>query len=265
MRLAPQRGAAVLAVVLLAVPALLPLLSAATAWAVPAGEVWQHQLAHVLPRVAANTVLLLALVAVATTVLGTGLAWLVAGHAFPGATCSRGRCCCRSPCRATCSRSYSPVRSISPGRCRAGCANRSTPACACHRSVRSVVPRWSCRCAVPVRVHAGAGRIRNDGGTHPGGGADPRPRPPHGLPSRAAAAGAAGDRRRRRPGVHGDAGGLRCRGGAQRGHLHDLDLPRVVRHVLDRRRAADGRGARVRGAGRRLARAQASRRARLRR
>ena len=84
MRLAPQRGAAVLAVVLLAVPALLPLLSAATAWAVPAGEVWQHQLAHVLPRVAANTVLLLALVAVATTVLGTGLAWLVAGHAFPG-------------------------------------------------------------------------------------------------------------------------------------------------------------------------------------
>ncbi len=84
MRLAPERGAAVLAVALLAVPALLPLLSAAMAWAVPAGEVWQHQLAYVLPRVAGNTVLLLVLVAVATTVLGTGLAWLVAGHTFPG-------------------------------------------------------------------------------------------------------------------------------------------------------------------------------------
>jgi iron(III) transport system permease protein len=78
------RCAAVVAVALLAVPALLPLLSAAVAWTAPAGEVWQHQLAHVLPRVAGNTVLLLALVAVATAVLGTGLAWLVAGHDFPG-------------------------------------------------------------------------------------------------------------------------------------------------------------------------------------
>jgi len=84
MRLLPQRCAAVVAVVLLAAPALLPLLSAAAAWGVPAGDVWQHQLQHVLPRVAGNTVLLLVLVAAATAVLGTGLAWLVAGHDFPG-------------------------------------------------------------------------------------------------------------------------------------------------------------------------------------
>lgn len=80
----PQRRAAVAVVALLAVPVLLPLLSAVAAWAVPAGDVWQHQLQHVLPRVAGNTVLLLALVAAATAILGTGLAWLVAGHDFPG-------------------------------------------------------------------------------------------------------------------------------------------------------------------------------------
>lgn len=80
----PQRFAAVAAVALLAVPAMLPLVSAALAWAAPAGEIWQHQLQHVLPRVAGNTVLLLALVAIVTGVLGTALAWLVAGHEFPG-------------------------------------------------------------------------------------------------------------------------------------------------------------------------------------
>jgi iron(III) transport system permease protein len=84
MSLVPQRISAVAAVTLLAVPVMLPLLSAAAAWAAPAGEVWQHQLQHVLPRVAGNTVLLLACVALLTAVLGTGLAWLVAGHDFPG-------------------------------------------------------------------------------------------------------------------------------------------------------------------------------------
>lgn len=84
MRLLPQRFAAVAAVALLAVPAMLPLLSAALAWTAPAGEIWQHQLAHVLPRVAGNTLLLLGLVAAGTGVLGTALAWLVAAHEFPG-------------------------------------------------------------------------------------------------------------------------------------------------------------------------------------
>ena len=80
----PSRPAAVVTVAVLAVPALLPILSAAAAWAMPAGDVWQHQLQHVLPRVAGNTLLLLALVALATALLGTALAWLVAGHEFPG-------------------------------------------------------------------------------------------------------------------------------------------------------------------------------------
>ena len=84
MPLLPSRPAAVLTVAALAVPALLPILSAAAAWAVPAGDVWQHQLQHVLPRVAGNTLLLLALVALTTALLGTALAWLVAAHEFPG-------------------------------------------------------------------------------------------------------------------------------------------------------------------------------------
>ena len=42
MSLSPPRFAAVAAVALLAVPVLLPLLSAAAAWTAPTGEVWQH-------------------------------------------------------------------------------------------------------------------------------------------------------------------------------------------------------------------------------
>ena len=84
MSFVPRRAAAVVVVGLLAAPALLPLLTAVLAWATPAGEVWQHQLQHVLPRVAWNTMLLLLIVGSATALLGTALAWLVAGHDFPG-------------------------------------------------------------------------------------------------------------------------------------------------------------------------------------
>ena len=84
MSFVPRRAAAVVVVGLLAAPALLPLLTAVLAWATPAGEVWQHQLQYVLPRVAWNTTLLLLIVGSATALLGTGLAWLVAGHDFPG-------------------------------------------------------------------------------------------------------------------------------------------------------------------------------------
>jgi iron(III) transport system permease protein len=84
MGFVPRRAAAVLVVGLLAAPALLPLLTAVLAWATPAGEVWQHQMQYVLPRVAWNTTLLLLIVGSATALLGTGLAWLVAGHDFPG-------------------------------------------------------------------------------------------------------------------------------------------------------------------------------------
>jgi iron(III) transport system permease protein len=81
---AARRPWAVGTLIVLATPALLPLLSAFAAWAAPAGEIWAHQLQHVLPRVAGNTALLLLIVGVATGVLGTALAWLVAGHEFPG-------------------------------------------------------------------------------------------------------------------------------------------------------------------------------------
>ena len=84
MSFVPRRAAVVVVVGLLAAPALLPLLTAVASWATPAGEVWQHQLQHVLPRVAWNTTLLLLIVGSATAMLGTGLAWLVAGHDFPG-------------------------------------------------------------------------------------------------------------------------------------------------------------------------------------
>ena len=83
MASAARRRWAAGALVLLAVPALLPLASAAAAWAVPATEVWAHQLRHVLPRVTVNTALLLVLVGSATALLGTALAWLVAAHEFP--------------------------------------------------------------------------------------------------------------------------------------------------------------------------------------
>jgi iron(III) transport system permease protein len=69
---------------LLAVPALVPLLASLFAWTTPAGEVWAHQLEHVLPRVVLNTTLLVALVAGMSAVLGASLAWLIAGCEFPG-------------------------------------------------------------------------------------------------------------------------------------------------------------------------------------
>lgn len=84
MTTGPRRGWAAAILAVLALPALLPLLSAVTAWAVPTGEVWAHQLEHVLPRVALNTVLLVLLVGLSTALLGAALAWLVAAHEFPG-------------------------------------------------------------------------------------------------------------------------------------------------------------------------------------
>jgi iron(III) transport system permease protein len=83
MHSAARRNWAAAALAVLAIPALLPLISAVAAWAVPATEVWSHQLRYVLPRVVGNTALLLATVGLATAVLGTALAWLVAAHEFP--------------------------------------------------------------------------------------------------------------------------------------------------------------------------------------
>lgn len=51
---------------------------------VPRGEVWAHLVSTVLPELALNTLVLLAGVGVGVSVLGTGLAWLVATRRFPG-------------------------------------------------------------------------------------------------------------------------------------------------------------------------------------
>ncbi|WP_226858421.1 ABC transporter permease [Diaphorobacter aerolatus] len=45
---------------------------------------WQHLMRHVLPDAALNTALLLAGVGALTLVVGTGCAWLVSAHDFPG-------------------------------------------------------------------------------------------------------------------------------------------------------------------------------------
>ncbi len=62
----------------------LPVCLVAANLLVPRGEVWAHLAATVLPELALNTVLLLAGVGAGVSVLGTGLAWLVASRRFPG-------------------------------------------------------------------------------------------------------------------------------------------------------------------------------------
>jgi iron(III) transport system permease protein len=84
MPLLSARNAAAALVLLLALPVALPVASTVAAWANPAVDVWQHQLAHVLPRTTLNTVLLVLLVGAGAGMLGTALAWLVAAHDFPG-------------------------------------------------------------------------------------------------------------------------------------------------------------------------------------
>lgn len=49
-----------------------------------AGEVWRHMAAAVLPRYAANTVVLSGGVIAAAGLFGTGAAWVMARHHFPG-------------------------------------------------------------------------------------------------------------------------------------------------------------------------------------
>jgi iron(III) transport system permease protein len=69
---------------LLCVPALVPLAVIATAVLSPETEVWSHLAQHVLPRVTANTLKLVIGVAVLSGALGTLLAWLTALCEFPG-------------------------------------------------------------------------------------------------------------------------------------------------------------------------------------
>lgn len=67
-----------------AVPAALPLAAVAAGFWGADADTLAHLQAHVLPRVAANTALLVVGVATGAGVLGTGLAWLVAVFDFPG-------------------------------------------------------------------------------------------------------------------------------------------------------------------------------------
>ncbi len=50
----------------------------------PGGDAWQHLVATVLPEYALNSLILVALVAAGTTIVGVACAWLVASCEFPG-------------------------------------------------------------------------------------------------------------------------------------------------------------------------------------
>ncbi|BCW90401.1 hypothetical protein sos41_35700 [Alphaproteobacteria bacterium SO-S41] len=71
---------AALIAALLALPALAVALQAFT----PAGEVWSHLWATVLPDYITSTLILAAMVLVGTFVIGVGLAWLTVMTVFPG-------------------------------------------------------------------------------------------------------------------------------------------------------------------------------------
>lgn len=51
---------------------------------VPTGDIWQHLASTVLPRYVTNTLWLMVGVGAGTLVIGTGTAWLVTLHRFPG-------------------------------------------------------------------------------------------------------------------------------------------------------------------------------------
>src|SRR2546428_2324520 len=61
-----------------------PMLAVLSSFMTPAGEVWRHLWRTQLGELIANTVLLLAGVGIGTVVAGSGLAWLVVYHRFPG-------------------------------------------------------------------------------------------------------------------------------------------------------------------------------------
>ncbi|MEL6318717.1 MAG: ABC transporter permease subunit, partial [Pseudomonadota bacterium] len=61
-----------------------PILGVAASLFGPTSEIWGLMAQTVLPRYVANTLMLGALVALGTTLLGVGAAWLVTMHQFPG-------------------------------------------------------------------------------------------------------------------------------------------------------------------------------------
>jgi len=73
-----------LVALLIAGLAVLPVGVVASSLLTPTFEVWSHLWETILPRMALNTVLLIAGVVSGTLVLGTGLAWIVTAYEFPG-------------------------------------------------------------------------------------------------------------------------------------------------------------------------------------
>ncbi|MFL6577369.1 MAG: ABC transporter permease, partial [Povalibacter sp.] len=69
--------------VLIALPAILPLLVILLALLSPETAVWSHLSRYVLPEVIANTLKLVVGVAIVAGALGTALAWLIATYEFP--------------------------------------------------------------------------------------------------------------------------------------------------------------------------------------
>lgn len=63
---------------------LLPVLALLWIAATSTPEVWDHLLNYVLPRSAGDTLILLALTGIGTTIIGAGCAWLVSLYSFPG-------------------------------------------------------------------------------------------------------------------------------------------------------------------------------------
>ena len=80
---APLSAWTVAAVAIAAVLAV-PIVAVLSSLLAPAGEVWRHLWRTQLAELVLNTVLLLAGVGAGTLIVGTGLAWLVVNHRFPG-------------------------------------------------------------------------------------------------------------------------------------------------------------------------------------
>jgi iron(III) transport system permease protein len=78
------RGAWTVAAVLTATLVAVPVVFVVASVLRPSTDVWSQQWSTRLPGEIRDTALLLVGVAIGTTVLGTGLAWLVSAHRFPG-------------------------------------------------------------------------------------------------------------------------------------------------------------------------------------
>ncbi|MEM6497733.1 MAG: iron ABC transporter permease [Pseudomonadota bacterium] len=63
---------------------LLPVLALLWIAATSTSDVWEHLMNYVLPRSAGDTLILLGLTGIGTTVIGAGCAWLVSLYSFPG-------------------------------------------------------------------------------------------------------------------------------------------------------------------------------------